>query len=502
MIKRLLQNGVAIALGQGVNILYQLLLPPAFLHYGGVEKYGAWLILAAGAAYVATLDFGLQTCVVNRLGMLFHTGDQAGFRRLQSVGLRLTLGVAGVAALGALLILLLPFESWLRLSLAPGEARLTLLLLTLTVLLQIVFGQVVGVFRATGRAHSAQHWTSAQRLGSLTVQLWLITQGASLAALAAAPLAVSGLTLGGVLAHLRWRAPECFPTMREWDGAEARALLKPSFFFGLGLCNNFLLFEAPLLVLQHVAGAAAVVTFATTRTLFSAGRQLLTPLQYSLLPEITRLHAQHGHATLQKLHRLAEVVGLVGGASLNAMLALASGVILQFWLGGKVTPTASFIALMAAVSVAATCRDSKFIFQVATNRHERTMTFILACHVGVTLASLVLGVYFQEIGVALAWLISELAINQFLIVENRRLLGAEIRPPFVLHLTLLLGFTGSIWSARIVLASATTLFQLLAVAAAGVILAGVGLGTIGREPAREFLRRTGRLSLGTTARAG
>jgi len=116
MLKRLIKTGLAIGVGQGLNIAQQLLLPPAFLHFYGVELYSSWLIMTAGIAHLNTLDFGLQTYIVNRLGMLHHTGRQEEFRRVQSIGLRLVLGVVLAATLLLLPLLCLPVEAWLKLT--------------------------------------------------------------------------------------------------------------------------------------------------------------------------------------------------------------------------------------------------------------------------------------------------------------------------------------------------------------------------------------------------
>ncbi|NDB75823.1 MAG: hypothetical protein EB141_09305, partial [Verrucomicrobia bacterium] len=114
MWRRLLQHSFSLALGQGVNVAHQWLVPMAFLQHYGLEGYGAWLVVMAAAGQMANLDFGLQTYLINRLTMLHEAGDHAAFRRLQSTGLLTALGLAG----GGLLVLLVaqwfPIERWLR----------------------------------------------------------------------------------------------------------------------------------------------------------------------------------------------------------------------------------------------------------------------------------------------------------------------------------------------------------------------------------------------------
>src|SRR5579859_562715 len=91
MFKRILKTLAALGAGHGIQTLTQLLLPPAFIAAYGVNAFGEWLVLAAAVGYLATLDFGLQTYVLNELTMLYHRRDWEQFHRFQSVGLRLML---------------------------------------------------------------------------------------------------------------------------------------------------------------------------------------------------------------------------------------------------------------------------------------------------------------------------------------------------------------------------------------------------------------------------
>jgi O-antigen/teichoic acid export membrane protein len=495
MLKRLIKTGLAIGVGQGLNIAQQLLLPPAFLHFYGVELYSSWLIMTAGIAHLNTLDFGLQTYIVNRLGMLYHTGRQEEFRRVQSIGLRLVVGTVLAATLLLLPLLFLPVESWLKLGLPAFEARGTLLLLAFGILAQIVFGQVAGVFRAIGLAHRNQHWANAQRVLNVGAMLGLIACRVSFIWLAAVPFLIGLAMFAIVLNDLRRRAPHGCPTVRQWDAVEARNMVKPSLFFGLGVLNNFLLFEVPLLILQFTGGPLAVVTFATTRTLFSAGRQLLTPIQYSLIPEITRLHAVNDRATLARVYRFAEAIALWGGLTLNVTLGLASGVILALWLRGQVSPAPQFIALMAVVAVATVYRESKFLFQIATNHHERNSLLSWFSYVGMGVAGWFLSRSFGASGMAAAWLLSELIIIMFLVRENTRLLGRNVSWSPLLCLgglaaLYLLLQTGLGW-----FVAAGKVTQALLAGTAGLLAGFIGLFTIGRELLPLLQRLYGRIHL-------
>ena len=472
-------------------ILQQLVLPPAYLYSYGIESFGAWLIISAGIAQLGLLDFGLQTYVVNRLGVLYHTGRHEEFHRVQSIALRLVMGVAAMATIALLPLPWLPVESWLKLAIPATDARLTMLFLALAIISQIVLGQAVGIYRAIGLAHRAQHWGNLQRAAVLAALLGLISFKVSFAWLGAAQLAVSLVTLIAALVDVRRTTPRFAPRVDYWNGAEAWSLIKPSLFFGLGVLNNFLLFEAPLLILQRVSGPVAVVTFATARTLFSAGRQLLTPIQYSLIPEITRLYAVGDQQRLQELHRISEAVALVGGLALNLALALGSGAIMAFWLHGRVAPESGLVALMAVIGLVTIHRESKYLFQLATNHHERNVVFMSVCYVAMGVAGGLLCSALQERGMALAWLAAELMIIGFLARENGRLLTRPMVCSPATGLALVAFTYVLLHFGLAAVGSAAGPAQLAMAAGTGLGVAIIGLFTWGRALQPAFARLSG-----------
>jgi len=114
MLRRIVKTLAALGAGHGVQTLSQLLLAPAFIAAYGIEGYGEWLALSAAVGYLGTLDFGLQTYVLNRLTALYHRGEFEEFHRVQSVGLWLMLGFVSVGLLLALLAFVVPVSQWLR----------------------------------------------------------------------------------------------------------------------------------------------------------------------------------------------------------------------------------------------------------------------------------------------------------------------------------------------------------------------------------------------------
>lgn len=417
---RLIKSGFALAAGQGINVVRQLALPAAFIAFAGTEPYAEWLVISAGLAQLNLLDFGLQSCAVNRMGMAYHTRDMELFRKVQSSALLMILAVLGVALIGSGTLLFLPVEEWLRLNLTAADARWTMLLLGWGLLAQILLGQIVGVFRAINLAWRGQMWGNAMRLASLIVLVVLLWAGTSFPNMALGMLLVPLVAIAVVLVDLGVKAPKCFPTLTHWDRTVAGEILKPSLFFSLGVLNNFLLFEVPLIILQRTAGASVVVAFSVTRTLMSAGRQLLTPIQHALIPEITRLFAVNDRDGLRRVYRFSIGVALLGGALLGLGLGIGAPGIMGVWLQGKVSPSVLLIGLLVAVSLAAACRESRFLFQFSTNHHERTLSHMTFGYVAMLVASVLVADRFGAEGIAAAWLLTEVVLLVVVAGENRR----------------------------------------------------------------------------------
>ena len=99
MRRRIAQIASALAAGNIVYILSQLLLPPAFIAVYGINGYGEWLALSAGVGWMQALDCGAQTFIVNELSIQFQRGNLARVKQLQSVALRVSIGILGVGLL-------------------------------------------------------------------------------------------------------------------------------------------------------------------------------------------------------------------------------------------------------------------------------------------------------------------------------------------------------------------------------------------------------------------
>jgi O-antigen/teichoic acid export membrane protein len=474
--KRILKSITALGAGHGVQTLTHLLLPPAFIAAYGVHGYGEWLTLSAAVGYLSTLDFGLQTYVLNELTALYHQRKMEQFHQVQSVGLILTLAFVGSGILLAGSVFLFPITKLIGVSGSELQISLTVFCLALQVIAGIPLGQIFGIYRTFGQAHRGAMWGNAYRLvllgmtlslALLRVPFWLLALGQ----------VVSILTmLSAVLVCLKLYHPEVCPRVTYWDWKLARQILKPSSFFIFFILNQFVLFQAPVLILNRFAGPGAVVAFTVCRTLFSFIRQANSLLQAAIAPEVTRLNGLGDKDKLVRVYLFSESAVLASALVINVGLLLMSPVILRLWLNRVELFDWPMFLLMMVVSILMSVKDYKLYFQYATNRHTHTalVTFIsYACMLAI---SLPLIQRFSVAGFLAVWALCELVQIAFLHFFNTQLLqGTEklSAEPAIRLLIALCGVLLLLVPARVFLQSQHFLWRTITALVVMALLSGI-----------------------------
>lgn len=422
MFERIAKTFGALSVGQVILLLTQLSQPPVFIASYGVEGYGSWLVLTAAVAYLTVADFGLQTYIVNELTALYHRGEMGRFHLLQSTGLRMEIGGFLVLSVLASLVLFLPLNELLGLDLSPIETSLTAYFMILFLIWNIASGYFAQVFRAFGLAHRGAMWANAQRLLVLVSIISLVLVKAPFWAVALAQLLALAASSAPIIIDLKRKAPEAFPTLAYWDGALAKSILKPSAFFGLFTFNNFLLFQAPVLVLNHFLGASAVVVFTVTRTIFSMVRQGVAMLQAALAPEITRLNGIRDQLRLARLYKLSESIALSTSLVFNTGTLVLAPLLLSVWLGRPELFSLSTCTMMATVSILMSVKEYKLYFQYATNNHVQTATITSLTYLVMVALSVPAIQFFGLAGFMFTWICVEFVQIVFIHLFNIALL--------------------------------------------------------------------------------
>jgi O-antigen/teichoic acid export membrane protein len=406
-----------------VNVLSQVLLPPAYIAFYGIGVYGEWLTLSAAAAWLLTLDFGLQSFITNALCIEYNRGNLERFRQMQSVALRICLGIvtAGLLA-GAGILATFSLNEVLGLAMTRFAASAIAIGLTTQVLIGIVWGQLNGLLVAVGYPHRSQLWAQTQRLLYFCLTCLLVFCRAPLWSIPPVQLLTFILMAAISLVDLRRLAPEAFPTIGYWDGAVARTILKPSLWFGAFTLNQFLLFQSPILVLNQMLGKQAVVVFSICRALFGMVRQAVSVLRLTVRPEITRLAGAGDQPRLRRVYDVYEKCSFAAGLVGSVLAFLAAPRILPIWTRRPDLFDQSLYAAMMLSTIVIVGKDTRLDLQYATNRHIRSAAVCLFSYCAFAAGTIPAVRVAGPLGIAVLWTAAEVVQMIFIQRENREIL--------------------------------------------------------------------------------
>lgn len=443
--KRITKTGIALIGNQGLQLLGQLAVPPLFLMKYGVQGYSEWLVLTAAIGFLSVLNLGLHTYVINELNVSYHLNDLKKFHELQSTCLILLAGISVLFSVIAGVVFILPLKKYLNLLATHYNISLTIYFLILQLLLTNIWGLIVGVYRATGRAFRGVMWMNMQKFLMFLSLLIGILLKFPFYMLAAIQFIAVVLALVIVIYDRKLNFTNVYISFRYWNKVIAKNIIKPSLYFSLITFNNFLLYQAPVLILNHYSKPQIVVLFSVGRMLFSFIRQGLFMIQVSIEPEITRLKGIGDWLRLTKLYKYTESLTISIALPVNVSILILSPLLLQLWL--KKTDFYdkwSFILFMM-ISVIMCLKENKVYFQYATNTHEIIGMIMFISYLVMALTGIFIVKKTGLIGFLSLWLAIEIiqlwTIHKF----NIKLFNRSKEITFKPMLTLLGILIGSVW---------------------------------------------------------
>jgi O-antigen/teichoic acid export membrane protein len=373
LLKRLLSSISAIFAGQFLNIAGNLLLVPLFLSHWSTGVYGEWIALSALVGYFSVTDLGMNSAALNSMTGAYARGDLSRYRQLQGSAMAFYVGMAfSVSLLSGFMTAVLPVPAWIGIRyIPPTLAAGVAWLLAARILWQMPAGQLWNIYRTTGNLSATQWLWNLQSFGLLAVTATvLMLQGdvLRLAVWGAAPLI---LVTAGALINLKRSHPELLPKLSEVNLAGLRELLNPSLLFGLIMLSMALTLQGPILLVSKALGGTAVALLVTTRTLSNVIRQIVSPLQLALWPELTRLDAVGAQPALRFGHRLLAIGSVALSAAVGGALWFEGASVIAVWTHGKLGADVWLLRIFLLATVLQSTWLPSSLFLMASNRHRR-----------------------------------------------------------------------------------------------------------------------------------
>jgi O-antigen/teichoic acid export membrane protein len=426
MLKRVLKMLGAQGTSVGMTLIAQYLLPPVFIHSYGIAKYGEWLALAAALSYLGSLNFGLTTYTSNQLTILRQRGDLQEYRRLQASTLAFLIALVVVGILVCAGIGLSPLPALLHLkSMTRRAAGLTAVFLGLLMLVHILFGYYNNLFMVIQETHRGAMWGNCRYFAPTLVAVPLALRHASFPEIAFGEF-LSALAIGlASVVDLKRRLGDLPLGLSGANWTTAKSAVVPSGMFAMVFTQQFLLFQAPVLILQRLLGPEIVVLFSICRTILSTARRLLSMITTSISPEITFSFGSGDMKKLLDIFHYSErvVFSLIPVVNLSALLF--SPVLLAIWLHKPQLFEPWTYAIMALISCAMSMREHKQYFQYSTNVHQRLAHIVFWGNLTMIAVSIPATMRFGLHGFMVTWLVSETTQMALLYRENKKLFGGD-----------------------------------------------------------------------------
>jgi O-antigen/teichoic acid export membrane protein len=472
MIQRILKMLGALGTSTFLTVVTQLLLPPAFLHYYGVAKYGEWIVLSGTLSYLSTLNFGITTYASNELTMLRRRDDLGSYRELQGSTLALLLFMVCIGLAVTSSVFFLPLGKLLHLSaIAPRDVSFAAFFLGLQMLVNILAGYYNNLFMVVEQTHRGLSWAIARAFGATIVCFTLTMFRVDFRFLAFGQfVAVLAVTLLSII-DLKRKMPGLPLGLQGANWKTAMRTLKPSGLFAMIFAQQVLTYQVPVNILQWILGPSVVVLFNTSRTVLSGARQMLSPITNAIAPEITFSYANRDMKKMLYIFHHSEKVVFAGIPVANLGAYLFAPIIVRVWLHRPELFDPYTYGLMALVSAAISMRDHKQFFQFSTNMHKRLSFIVFFANLAMVGLSVPLVYRFGLYGFLSVWLASEVSQMALIYLENRKLFDNDPSITFVpvLKLVCVMLISLPVCMGLVHIARQHSLGMVAAVAIAGVL---------------------------------
>lgn len=358
---------------QIVIVAVQLLQVPFLLSAWGADRYGGWLVLYAVPSYLTLSDFGFTVVAKNSMVMHAASSDHVGVLRVYHSVFALLLVAAAVILLacGLGIEAVTLTQAFALGPLTETSAKLTIIFLVGSVVVNQFLLLLCGGVRAAGRPAAEVTWGATARLleGVATMVVALLTTRVELAALAVLVMRVA--TTLALWIWLRSVAPDIPLGLKAARLAEIRRMANPSFSYMLLGLAQALAIQGPIVLLGAVATAQETVLFSTSRTLARMGTSAANLVNYSFVPEYSRLHGQGNTSAFARLKRIHVLIGIAGILAYCLGLWALGPYVMELWMHGHVAVVYPFFALLNAAVAAEMGWGCLFTPIAAINRHVR-----------------------------------------------------------------------------------------------------------------------------------
>jgi O-antigen/teichoic acid export membrane protein len=401
----------------------QFIQVPVFLHFWNVPLYGEWLILNSIPTYLSFSNAGFGNVAGNEMTMLVAGGDrQSALRVFQSTWWLIVAICSTLTVLLSGVLYFLPAARMLKIGqISESDTKWIIFYLAVSVLLAQLEQLLQSAYRSIGRYPYGAFVKSAMALAAFSCTLLSVAlgRGARTTALVYAAASVAGTIFLSIL--VKHDIPWIEFGSRHASLAEVKRLVRPAVAFMAFPIGNSLSMSGPQLALNYALGPAAVVVFVTARTVSRGALQMVQMVNATFEPELTLSFGAGKIDLTRSLHRRGCQLALIVAVVLVAGVMLIGPYFLSHWTGGHVPPSRRLLSLLLLVVVVFALWSTSSTLMTATNQHQKLAVVYLVVTTLTCVLCFFLAKWKGLYGAAAALLISELAMNFYVLPASLRI---------------------------------------------------------------------------------
>jgi O-antigen/teichoic acid export membrane protein len=415
--RRLVLSFLSNAVARLSQTLIQFIQVPVFLHFWSVPLYGEWLILNSIPTYLSFSNSGFGNVAGNEMTMLESGGDREGALRVFQSCWWLIVAICSATTLVLCAALyFLPAARMLKIGhISESDTKWIIFYLAISILLAQLEQLLQSAYRSIGRYPYGSFVKSAMALAAFACTLVSVAsgRGARTTALVYAAASIAGTLFLSIL--VKHDIPWIEFGFRHARFAEVRRLARPAIAFMAFPIGQSLSLSGPQLALNYVLGPYAVVVFATARTVSRGALQMVQMVNSTFEAELTISYGAKKLDITRTLHRRACQLALIMAVAIVAAVMLIGPFFLSHWTGGHVPPSRGLLSILLLVVLVFALWSTSSTLMTSTNQHQRLAVIYLAATSLTCVASFFLARWQGLYGAAAALLISEIAMNLYVL---------------------------------------------------------------------------------------
>ncbi len=397
MIKKRIISGISgNVVVQAINMIVQVFGIPLMIKYWGMAYYGEWLILFSIPSYIAISDMGLGTSTTAELSMLIEGGKRKEAGEVLRNVFWFIVAVGGIPFYLLLAsVFIFPWYDWLGLNaISSSEFNLTFIFLILYIFLALFLTLPLGYYRVEKAYHVERYISAIFKLIEFILVVVFIMLGFKVLCVAAIYLSVRLLNFIFVIFDLYRRFPhfKLFPF--SFGFKRMKYLLKPALtVMTIYMGQNFMVQGMTTLIGLYL-GSTQVVIFNSSRVLVNVTKQLVSVVNLSFFSEFSYAFGKQKIMLLRNLYQKTQLINIVLSLGALGSIFLAKGLIMQYWLGGKVEIVEPFFFLLLLGAFVNINWNVPLTLIGATNKQENIgIYFVIASLLAVVINILFLKQY-------------------------------------------------------------------------------------------------------------